>query len=309
VRQLVRAHDVVHIHSMWNWPTFWAAHVAKQENVPVVFRPAGSLDRFDVLKHERSKSLLGPLFLRRLFEAPNVFHCTAQRESDQLVTYGGRAIREILPLPVLGQKMATDLGSELRGKFGISADAPVVGFLSRLNYKKGLELLLPALAQVRVHFPGLHFLLAGAGEKEIERMVSDLIATHGLADCTHRLGLVEGPDKAAVLAAADVFALPSQNENFGVSVIEALSAGRPVLVSPEVYITSEIEPSPALVVCARTVDAIALNLAKLLASVQCNRAELAVEAESIWTRHFAPDVLRSRYADFYQRVILDAQLK
>jgi glycosyltransferase involved in cell wall biosynthesis len=165
------------------------------------------------------------------------------------------------------------------------------------------------LAQVRVHFPGLHFLLAGAGEKEIERMVSDLIATHGLADCTHRLGLVEGPDKAAVLAAADVFALPSQNENFGVSVIEALSAGRPVLVSPEVYITSEIEPSPALVVCARTVDAIALNLAKLLASVQCNRAELAVEAESIWTRHFAPDVLRSRYADFYQRVILDAQLK
>lgn len=306
-RPIVRNHDLVHIHSMWNWPTFWAAQVAKQEGVPVVFRPAGALDHFDVRKHQKVKALLGPLFLRRLFEAPNVFHCTARREAEQLVTYGGRARREMLPLPVPGLCPAADAGSELRRKLGIPAEAPVVGFLSRLNYKKGLELLLPALARVRARLPGLHFLLAGAGESEIETMVSDLIAAHGLADCTHRLGFVEGPEKAAVLAALDVFALPSQNENFGMSVIEALSAGRPVVVSPEVYITSEIGPSPALVVCARTIDAITLSLEGLLATVQQNRGGMAAEAKSIWNRHFAPDVLRSRYTDFYQRVILDAQ--
>ncbi len=309
LRRIVRNHDLVHIHSMWNWPTFWAARVAKQEGVPVVFRPAGALDQFDVRKHRRMKTLLGPVFLRRLFEAPNVFHCTARREAEQLVTYGGQARRELLPLPVLGLRPEADAGAELRRRLGIPAEAPVVGFLSRLNYKKGLELLLPALARARVRFSGLHFLLAGAGEAEIETMVSDLIATHGLADCTHRLGFVEGAEKAAVLAASDVFALPSQNENFGMSVIEALSAGRPVLVSPEVYITGEIGPSPALVVSARSVEAITRDLEVLLARVRSGRGELEVEARALWATNFAPEILRPRYLDFYRRVIRQAQIQ
>lgn len=305
---LVRGHDLVHVHSMWNWTSYRAAVTARESGVPVVFRPAGALDKFDVQKHAWSKRILGRLFLHRLFQPPNVFHCTARREAEQLVTYGGDAAREVLYLPVAADRGVDEaLRALTRQRLGIPAGAPVVLFMSRLNYKKGLEHLLPALAKIRSQSPNLHFILAGTGETAIERMVDDLIDQNQMGQWTHRVGFVTGHEKASMLAASDVFALPSQNENFGVSVVEALAMGLPVLVSPEVYIVGEIGPSPALAVCERSVEGVAEGLGELLSRAMAGHAGLASEARALWARHFAPDVLRPRYVDFYRRVINDSR--
>jgi glycosyltransferase involved in cell wall biosynthesis len=303
---LARAADVIHTHSMWNWPVYRAARAARRAGVPVIFRPAGALDRFDVQKRALAERVIGPLFLRRLL-APNVFHCTARREAEQLVAYGGDARREVLPLPVAAVACAgEEARASVRRRLGIPAEAPVVLFMSRLNYKKGLD-LLPALARARAALPDLHFILAGAGEREIEALVDQLVKEHAMTAWTHRLGFVGGAEKAAMLAASDVFALPSQNENFGVSVVEALSAGLPVLVSPEVYIVGEIGATPAIDICAREIGALAAGVGSLLARVCAERPALAVEARAIWARHFSPAVVRPRYVDFYRRVRDDAQ--
>lgn len=305
---LARGHDVIHIHSMWNWISYRAATAAREAGVPVVFRPAGALDEFDVQKHAWLKKILGPLFLRRLFQPPNVFHCTARQEAEHLVTYGGRARRETLPLAVPAVTgVEASVRAATRQRLDIPTEAPVVLFMSRFNYKKGLELLLPALAKVRASGVALHFILAGAGEPEIQGLVDSLIARHDMAGWTHQAGFVEGPEKSAMLAASDVFVLPSQNENFGVSVVEALSAGLPALVSPFVYIAEEIGPSAALVVCDRSVEGIARALENLLGRNPAERLAADAEARALWARHFSPEVLRSRYVDFYRRVISGAQ--
>lgn len=303
-RSMLREHDIVHVHSQWNWPTYWAACVARKERIPVVFRPAGALDRFDVRKHALMKRVLGPLLLRRLFQPPNMFHCTARREVEELVDYGGAAEREVLHLPVPAVPgVDGSARAKARADCGIPLDAPVVLFMSRLNYKKGLELLLPALAAAKRRIPSLHFVLAGTGERELEVLVDRLVADYGMVTWTHRVGFVAGARKSAMLAACDVFALPSQNENFGVSVVEALSAGIPVLVSPEVYLVNEIGPSAAVAVSERSIPAIARELERLIGLTQRERETIAGEARRIWAAHFAPELLRPRYIDFYQRAI------
>jgi len=298
---LVRSCDIVHIHSFWNWPCYAAARAARRAGVPVVFRPAGALDEFDVRKHAAAKAIIGPLWLRRLFEAPNVFHCTARREAEKLVTYGGSARREVLFLPVapLGRPDAA-MRDEVRRRLRIPAGAPVVLFMSRINYKKGLEYLLPALAAARRQIPDLHFILAGESDDGTGLMADRLIEQHGLGKWTRKLGFVGGDDKTAILAASDLFALPSRNENFGVSVVEALAAGVPALVSPDVYIWNDIAGEGVVEICERSIAGVTGGILGMLRRRE--GGETPAAARRLWERHFSPERLRSRYEEFYTSV-------
>lgn len=302
---LVRAHDVLHVHSMWNWPVYRAAVAARAAGVPVIFRPAGAMDKFDVQKHAALKRLLGPLFLRRLFQPPNLFHCTARREAEQLVTYGGAARRAVLPLPVPpAAAVPASVRAATRQRLSLAPAAPVALFLGRLNYKKGLEVLLPALAEVRKTEPDLQLIIAGDGEDDIKRLIGELIPRHGLGGAVHRLGFVAGADKAALIAACDVFVLPSQNENFGMSVVEALAAGLPVVATPGVYILGELAANVAISVCERSVDGVAGALADMLGRVRSDAPGLGRAAVAAWAGHYSPALLRPRYEELYAGIVL-----
>ena len=300
--KLVQAYDVVHVHSMWTWAPYWALRTAGRASKPVIIRPAGALDPFDLQKHRGLKKLIGPRLLRRHFEPPNVFHCTARREATNLETYGGRARREVLPLPVADDALVGSVTrADARAELGIPPEAKVILFLGRMNYKKGLEVLIPALALVRRTAPEIMLLLAGDGEDEIKGMVQRMTAELGLREAIRQLGFVAGRHKAATLAASDLFVLPSMNENFGVSVIESLQAGVPVLISRDVYIADDIADGQTVSVCERTPEAVAQGILKILQAGRNGEAR-AADARAIWTQRYSPAVLRPAYWDFYSRV-------
>ncbi|MFC5283188.1 glycosyltransferase [Pedobacter alpinus] len=104
-------------------------------------------------------------------------------------------------------------------------------FLSRIHHKKGIELLLEALALV--DFP---FQLSIVGEGDIEYVESLKLKVKnlGLEDCINWVGAVYGDEKFKLLAENDLFVLPSYNENFANVVIESLAVGTPVLISDKV---------------------------------------------------------------------------
>jgi len=304
--RLLAGCEVAHIHSMWSWGPYWGLRCAQRQGIPAVIRPAGALDPFDLRKHAPAKRLLGPLFLRRLFRPPNVFHCTARREAARLESYGGDAKRLVLPLPIAaGPRPQDATRAAARAALGLAPGDRALLFLGRLNYKKGIDLILRAMA--RPEAAGTCLLLAGDGDSAIKGEIARLTAEFWLAERIRTLGFVGGGDKTRLLQASDLLVLPSMNENFGVSVVEALQASLPVLISDEVYIADDIQGSRAVGVCVRSAESVARGIAALTGDPS-QREALGREARAVWEQRYSPEVLRPAYLRLYRRLDGDNQI-
>lgn len=114
-------------------------------------------------------------------------------------------------------------------------------FLSRIHEKKGCDLLLKAFSKVADQDPTLHLVMAGPDQTGWQARLVELAVSLGIADRITWTGMLKGQAKWGALRAAEVFVLPSHQENFGIVVAEALAVGTPVLISNKVNIWREIE--------------------------------------------------------------------
>ena len=120
-------------------------------------------------------------------------------------------------------------------------DIPYVLFLSRINWKKGLDRLVKAWRLV----PDMNLIIAGNDEENYRVEIERLAQSEGVADRIRFIGPAHGHDKWLLYKNAQLFVLPSYSENFGIVVAEALGCGKPVLISNQVNIWREIEASGA----------------------------------------------------------------
>ena len=154
----------------------------------------------------------------------------------------------------------------------------IVLFLSRIHEKKGCDLLLDAFAQVAKLDTSLHLLMAGPDQTGWAAGLKAQADRSGISDRISWPGMLQGDDKWGVFYAAEVFCLPSHQENFGIVVAEALACGKPVLISNKVNIWREIESDAAGFVDTDTVEGTARNLRRWLAldskayAAMCERA-------------------------------------
>src|SRR5262249_15680957 len=114
----------------------------------------------------------------------------------------------------------------------------MIVFLGRVHPGKGLELLVPAFAQANITDAML--VIVGPDSENFQGGVEETFRRHNISQRVIFTGMLRGADRIAALADADLFALPSFHENFGIAVIEALAAGVPVIVSDEVNVCREI---------------------------------------------------------------------
>jgi glycosyltransferase involved in cell wall biosynthesis len=219
-------------------------------------------------------------------------------EAKRAFTYGAKVRRLVVPLPVVLPVDPGD-GCAFRRRHKIPEDAVVVLFMSRIDYKKGLEFLIPALGRLRAEFPQLWFVLAGAGKALFEAQVQDCITEHGVKARSSKVGFIFGRDKQDALAAADVFALPSMRENFGIVLIEAMHVGLPVLISDEVYIHEEIRDAGAGLVCRPETSSVTETLRRLLGSA-AERAAMGARGRELVQRRYRPEAATELLVRTYQ---------
>ncbi len=114
----------------------------------------------------------------------------------------------------------------------------MVLFLSRVHPKKGVDLLIRAFA--RADLSDAVLVIAGPGEQGYLDELGDLVKRHHLNSRVLFVGMLHGRHRIEALVDADLFVLPSYQENFGIAVVEALASGTPVLISDQVNIHQEI---------------------------------------------------------------------
>ena len=139
----------------------------------------------------------------------------------------------------------------------ISEPGCTVLFLSRVQYKKGIEHLVDAVSVLRSRNRSIHVIVAGGGDDDYLDSVRDRANQRSVADAFTWAGHVGGSLKLSLFSAADVFALPTSQENFGFVFFESLAAGTPVVTTDLVDTRDEIERSGGGVIVPQTGEAFA----------------------------------------------------
>jgi glycosyltransferase involved in cell wall biosynthesis len=243
--ELLRGADVLHLHGAWEPSNLQLAGAARAQGIPYVISLHGMLDRWSMKQRRLKKHLFLALGGRRLLRNAAAIHCTAQAELEQAAwarpkrAFVAPYVVDLDPFHVLP-------GPELAERtFGLPERGRRVLFLSRLHYKKRVEVLIEAAAILRDRNQGVTLLIAGTGDAPYTSGLESLVQERSLGDRVRFLGLVKGWEKVSLYQAADVFALPTSQENFGLVLTEALSCATPVITTPGVDIWPELKKSGA----------------------------------------------------------------
>jgi glycosyltransferase involved in cell wall biosynthesis len=268
--------DLVHIHSLYLFHVWYAARVARRSRVPYLLRPHGTLDPFMWKRHRARKALVEFAFQNRVIDGAAALHWTAEEEMRLAAPYTRGAKGVVVPNGIDVSEFA-DLPS--RGSFlaaypQLAGTKPVL-FLSRLNFKKGLDVLIPAFRKARDADSALRLVIAGPDDG-YEAATRALVTAHGLDADTLWIGMLNGRDKLAAFVDCALFALPSWSENFGIAIVEAMACGAPVAISDRVNIWREIESAGAGLVSPPEIDAVAAHI--LLLANDAARARRMGEA-------------------------------
>lgn len=240
LRRRVGEFEVVHTHAIYLWPLWTAAREARRAGVPYVVSPRGMLEK-ELIERKSAmwKAALIAFIEKANLEGAAAVHVTSRREAVEAEAFGF-SLRRVCEVPN---------GVDIERGGGAAAPAiaqaidggPYVLFLGRINWKKGLDRLLAALEQA----PGVRLLVAGNDEDGYQPALASLAARYGLNERVIFTGPVHGADKAALIGGARALVLPSYSENFGNVVLEAMAAGRPVIVSREVGVADLVRESGA----------------------------------------------------------------
>ena len=239
-------YDLAHLHALFSPVTTAAATVARWHNLPYILRPLGTLDPADLQKKRQLKQIYGNLWEKPNLAGASAIHFTSSQEAKISERYGVVTNDLVIPLGVQQPTKMPELGTA-RQNWDIPRDKPLLLYMSRIDPKKGLDLLIPALETLLDQGLDFHFVLAGANpqDPDYEQQITTQIQASRLGKHSTITGFVRGEMKLALLQDADLFVLPSYYENFGIAVAEAMVTGTPVVISDQVHIWPEVENAEA----------------------------------------------------------------
>jgi glycosyltransferase involved in cell wall biosynthesis len=294
--------DLVHLHGLWNLPTSTAALQARTSKLPFVITPHGMLDRWAPHHHPTRKKLYAAVFERRNLDTAAAIHFFNDEERDEAQDFGIRAPTFLLPNGVDLEQFDGLPGREgLWRQYPNAAHRKLILFLGRLHPKKGLPLLIDAMARLTARRRDVHLVIAGPDEAGHRAQLEALVRRNRLEEHVLFTGPVGGEQKRLLLGSADLFVLPSHQEGDSVAVKEALAAGLPVVITYPCHFRQVAEAAAGFVV-QPVVEEIYGALERLCRD-DALRRNMASNARPLIERHFRWDLLGRELVQHYREVL------
>src|SRR5216683_3331714 len=240
--------DVAHIFGLYDLLGPAVAAASRQRNLPYVLEPIGMF--VPIVRNLWLKRMYHAVWGRQLLEGASAVIATSDQEAEELIAGGVPRTRVVRRRNGVEAPASWPERGKFRMAHGISDDVKLVLFLGRLSVKKSPDLLLRAFAELSGRFAGIPITLVFAGpdesgvKAELEQMATQL----GVRTKVQFVGPIFGEAKWAAYRDADVFVLPSQNENFGNTAAEAVAAGTPVIVTEQCGVAPLLANEAGLVV-------------------------------------------------------------
>lgn len=287
-----RHFDAVIVHGLWQFHGLAVHKAVAKTSTPYFVFTHGMLDpwfkKTYPLKHLK-KWLYWPWAEYRVLRDAQavIFTCEDERilaresfwlyKANEVVTAYGTSSP-----PQDEEKLRQDFLS----KYPALRDKRLILFLSRIHEKKGCDLLIDAFAQIAGQDERLHLVMAGPDQTGWKATLQAHAERLGVAERITWPGMLQGADKWAAYQSAEVFCLPSHQENFGIVVAEALACGKPVLISNKVNIWREIKANNAGFVANDTIEGTVDNLKNWLSLSPAEQMTMQSQAKKCFKEHF-----------------------
>lgn len=300
--------DVIHDHGVWlqtNWASAWAARDAAK---PLVRSPRGMLSPWALSRSSLRKRILWRLVERRLFVTAAVVHATSRLEEEEV-----RSLGVARRLEVIANGIDTD-GEYAAARVAAARASAAQGpgahrrilFLSRVHPKKGLDLLCEAWVSLPSDSPA-ELLIAGDGAASAVADVEQWVAQQPGPPARY-LGPVTGEEKLRLLASAWALALPSQSENYGMVVAEALACGTPVLTTTATPWADVVERECGWHIKPRGPD-LSLALQEVLALSAGAHQAMRVRARRLIEEGHSLRVTGAKFEALYEQLVTQNELQ
>jgi glycosyltransferase involved in cell wall biosynthesis len=231
--QKVRSFDLVIIDSFWSHPLLSAARSCIYHQVPYILPIRGQLNPWAIKKNKTKKTLYMKLISNRFINRASAIHCTDPLEARAVMEYGFRSPIIVVPngIRASAYRSITKNG-DLRRNFNIPNNAKILLLTGRITRIKRPDIAVDTLAATQSLGSETHLIIIGPDEDGLKEQLHDQAKRLGCDGLLHFTGLLKHESVISALAEADLLLMPSEiQENFGMSALEALAAGTPILVS------------------------------------------------------------------------------
>lgn len=243
IGQSIRQADIVHVHTLWHPINLVVRQECLRHKRPYVVMPHGMLDPYSLsVKSWRKRLYLLAIERANLVSASRCMFTTA--EEAWLASTQISSLPPSVLVPLGGDAPEIDnveLAKRFFVRFPRARNRLQILYLGRLHYKKGLDRLLSALPSIVNVLPDALLTIVGDGTSEYTASLMESIRSRGLDDFVLLTGRLEGELKWGAYASAAIFVLPSRQENFAITVAEAMQMGVPVIVSDKVNTWPHVE--------------------------------------------------------------------
>jgi glycosyltransferase involved in cell wall biosynthesis len=290
---------IIHIHAWWNLVSILSCFVAKWYRIPVVLSPRGMLTGYTQNNRNTiSKQIIHHILGKNLLKYCHLHATSKQEQQDILNIVQPKSMTVISNLVDFGTPFNINHTTSEKNIFKLV-------FLSRIEQKKGLELLFDALAILKISWK---LSIAGSGESDYIESLKLKARNLKLDQQIEWLGHVSNDEKFKLLANHDLMVLPSYNENFANVVVESLSVGTAVLVSQPVGLSSYVADQKLGWVSRLNTADIALQITNAFEKVEL-RAKIRTEAPLLIREDFDSKILVEQYLKLYDEVMREFEGK
>lgn len=306
--------DLIHITSVFLSASTLGAYYARKCGKPYVISPRGSL-MAEPLKKGFLKNLKKKIYIslieKRNLAGASAIHFTTEMEKKEYLK-AGLPLKKAIVIPngyeIRKEYENTKLRNNFQRRFNISDDKKIVLFLSRLSWKKGLDTLIPAFAEVVKKEPKAVLILAGPDEEGYKKEIEEMLRNTKLYESTKVIftGMLLDDDKAAAYVASDVFVLPSYAENFGMAVVEAMAAGLPAIIAKGVGISDEVKKADAGIVIEKDEKQLAEAILKILDNPDLAE-KMGENGRKLVETEFSAGKVAERWIEEYNNLITNNQ--
>lgn len=302
LNKMVKDFDLVHIHTVFNWPASSAAFLCRKYGIPYVISPRGVLSPTCLNKSAIKKRIYSFLIERENLNGAGMIHFTSEEERLQALPFGFNAPSVVVPNGLNMKEFAVlPPSGSFRKKYPKTQGKHIILFFGRVCWIKGLDVLVDAFSIVAKQRNDAHLVIAGPDDEGYGDKVRTWINGYGINDKVTFTAMLTGKEKLEAFVDADVFCLPSYHENFGMAVAEVMACGLPIIISDQVGIHEEVSEAQAGVVTRCDAREVASALLRFLESEEL-RKEAGRNGRRLAEEKYSIDTVAKQMVGAYERV-------
>ena len=294
--------DLIHIHQVWHYPGYAAFRAARKHKLPCVLTIHGELSEWGLRQKTLKKRIYRLVLLNRILRNVNALHVVTRAEKEQVVKLGYETPVAVAPNGIEPAPFeALPAPTEFIQRYPVLKGKRIILFLGRLHAKKGLDILARSFSTIAKRFEDTVLLVVGPNKFGTREKMESILSSEDLLGRTVFTGLLTGDDKLAAMNCADLFVLPSHSEGFAITVLEAMAARLPVVITEGCEFNEVSEHGAGLVV--ETDDAQIAEAITILLSDADLRKRMGQQGHKLVTERYTWQATAATLINLYESLV------